>query len=262
MHFSVTKKILFLFIFLFSVTSCATIFENNYDVMARQALFDLMKAQESYRAKHGKYSNGLSQLSSHNLKYHTGIVYLEIHAASKSEYRAISLPAESTTARVFIYDTSKGGYYEADEVEVSKYVLGALNFIRSEKEKQKTNILLASILLGTLVILGFRFVSRYKGRGNNNVLISYFVSLPALGWAAAILNNVNNDIVFSSKILAFSWIAIAASLVCIFITLLWLKNRNLQKTPTPVLGLAGCSLFISLISLGSVAYILVKYYPI
>ena len=257
MHFSVTKKILFLFIFLFSVTSCATIFENNYDVMARQALFDLMKAQESYRAKHGKYSNGLSQLSSHNLKYHTGIVYLEIHAASKSEYRAISLPAESTTARVFIYDTSKGGYYEADEVEVSKYVLGALNFIRSEKEKQKTNILLASILLGTLVILGFRFVSRYKGRGNNNVLISYFVSLPALGWAVAILNNVNSDIV-----LAFSWIAIAVSLLCIFIALRWLKNRNPLTTPTPVLGLAGCSFFISLISLGSVAYILVKYYPI
>ena len=262
MHFSVTKKILFLFIFLFSATSCATIFENNYDVMARQALFDLMKAQESYRAKHGKYSNGLSQLSSHNLKYHTGIVYLEIHAASKSEYRAISLPAESATARVFIYDTSKGGYYEADEVEVSKYVLGALNFIRSEKEKQKTNILLTSILLGTLVILGFRFVSRYKGRGNSNVLISYFVSLPALGWAVAILNNVNSDIALSSKILVLSWFSIAASLLCIFIAFRWLKSSDARTTPTPVLGLAGCSLFISFISLGSAAYILTKYYPI
>ena len=262
MHFSVTKKILFLFIFLFSVTSCATIFENNYDVMARQALFDLMKAQESYRAKHGKYSNGLSQLSSHNLKYHTGIVYLEIHAASKSEYRAISLPAESTTARVFIYDTSKGGYYEADEVEVSKYVLGALNFIRSEKEKQKTNILLAAILLGALVVLGFRFVSRYKGKANNNALISYFISLPALGWAVAILNNVNSDIVLSSKVLVLSWFSIAVSLLCIFIAFRWLKSSDSLTTPTPVLGLAGCSLFISLISLGGVAYILVKYYPI
>ena len=74
MHFSVTKKILFLFIFLFSVTSCATIFENNYDVMARQALFDLIKSQETYRAEHDKYANELSQLSSYGLKYHTGIV--------------------------------------------------------------------------------------------------------------------------------------------------------------------------------------------
>ena len=137
MHFFAIKKILFLFMSMFYLISCTTVFENNYDVMARQALFNLMKSQEIYRAKHDKYANELAKLSSYDLKYHTGIVYLEIHAASKNEYRAISLPAESTTARVFIYDTSKGGYYEADEVEVSKYVLGALNFIRSEKENQK-----------------------------------------------------------------------------------------------------------------------------
>ena len=247
---------------MFYLISCTTIFENNYDVMARQALFDLMKSQEIYRAEHDKYANKLAQLSSYGLKYHTGIVYIEIQSATKDEYRAISLPAESTTARVFIYDTTKGGYYEADEVEVSKYVLGALNFIRGEKDKQKTNFLLFSILLGSLVILGFRFVSRYKGKGNNNALISYFISLPALGWAVAILNNVNSDIVFSSKILVLSWFSIAVSLLCIFIAFRWLKSSNARTTPTPVLGLAGCSLFISLISLGSVAYILTKYYPI
>ena len=262
MHFSAIKKILFLSMSMFYLISCTTIFENNYDVMARQALFNLMKAQEAYRAKHDKYANGLAQLSNYNLKYHTGIVYLEIHAASKNEYRAISLPAESTTARVFIYDTSKGGYYEADEVEVSKYVLGALNFIRSEKEKQKTNILLAAILLGALVVLGFRFVSRYKGKANNNALISYFISLPALGWAVAILNNVNSDIVLSSKVLVLSWFSIGVSLLCIFIAFRWLKSSDSRTTPTPVLGLAGCSLFISFISLGSAAYILTKYYPI
>ena len=125
---------------MFYLISCTTVFENNYDVMARQALFNLMKSQDVYRAEHDKYANELAQLSSYDLKYHTGIVYLEIQSASKDEYRAISLPAESTTARVFIYDTTKGGYYEADEVEVSKYVLGALNFIRGEKEKQKTSI--------------------------------------------------------------------------------------------------------------------------
>jgi len=230
--------------------------------MARQALFDLMKTQEAYRAKNNKYTNELSQLLNQGLKYHNGIVYLEIHSASKNEYRAISLPAESSTARVFIYDTSKGGYYEADEVEVSKYVLGALNFIRSEKEKQKTNILLASILLVSLVFLGFRFVLRYNEEGNNIALISYFINLPALVWAVAILNNVNKDIVLSSKIMILSCIALAISLLCIFISLRWLKNRNPLTTPTPILGLTGCTLFISLISLGSVTYTLVKYYPI
>lgn len=260
MQISTIKK-MFLFMCMFCLTSCAVIFENNYDVMARHALFNLMQAQENYRIKHDKYANKLVQLSSHGLKYNTGIVYIEIHSASKDEYRAISLPAESSTARVFIYDTSKGGYYEADEVEVSKYVLGALNFIRSEKAKQKTNTLLVSILFGSLVILGFRFVSRYKGEGNNNALIAYFISLPPLGWSIAAINHLSNDVIFSSKILTLSWVAIALALSCVLITVRWLKNRKTLSSPTPILGLAGCSLFISLISLGSMAYTLIKYYP-
>ena len=134
-----TRLTLLLTVFIFLLTACTPIFENNYDAMARQALFDLVKAQNNYWEKHNKYSKELAQLQRYNLKYHTGIVYLEIQSASKDGYRAISLPAESTTARVFIYDTTKGGFYEADELEVSKYVLGALNFIRDRKGKEKTN---------------------------------------------------------------------------------------------------------------------------
>ena len=36
--------------------------------MARQALFDLMKAQEDYRAKNNKYTNELSQTYKSRLK--------------------------------------------------------------------------------------------------------------------------------------------------------------------------------------------------
>ena len=82
MHIFAIKKILFLSMSIFYLISCATIFENNYDVMARHALFNLMESQEIYRAKHDKYANELAQLSSYDLKYHTGIVYLEIQSAS------------------------------------------------------------------------------------------------------------------------------------------------------------------------------------
>ena len=230
--------------------------------MARQALFDLIKIQETYRAKHNKYASELAQLLNYNLEYNNGIVYLEIQSAGKDEYRAISLPAESITARVFIYDTSKGGFYEADEVEVSKYVLGALNFIRGEKEKQKTNTLLTTILLSSLIFLGFRFVPRYRGKENNNALVSYFISLLPLGWAVATLNYMNSDTVFSSKILTFTLTAITISLISIFTTSRWMKNRNQLITPAPVLGLAGCTLFTSIVSAGAVIYIFYKYYPI
>ena len=230
--------------------------------MARQALLNLIKTQEAYHARNKKYAKELSQLRNYNLKYHTGIVYLEIQSASKDEYRAISLPAESTTARVFIYDTSKGGFYEADEVEVSKYVLGALNFIRSKKEKQKTNTLLVAILLGSLAILGYRFTSSYNGKENNNALASYFISLFPLGWAVAALNHLTGDIIFSSKVTILSLTAIILSLASIFITSRWLKSRNPLITPAPVLGLAGCTLFTSITSAGVVIYTLCKYYPI
>ena len=260
-HFFSKKKLLLSLTFVPFIVSCASIFEHNYDVMARQALFDLMRAQETYHAKHNKYANNLGQFSNQDLKYHTGIVYLEIQSANKNGYRAISLPAESSTARVFVYDTSKGGYYEADEVEVSKYVLGALNFVRHQKAIQKTNILLISILLFSLVYLGFRFVSRYKGKENNEALISYFFSLPALGWAVTTLNLMNKDIAFNSSILILSSISIVLSLSCVFIAIRWLGNSSTLTTPTPVLGLTGCSVFVSLISLGIVGYVLVKYYP-
>ena len=100
------KTTLLLFIFLFGLTSCATIFENSYDVMARQALLDLVKTQKIYHNKHGNYTNQISELLKLDLTYNNGRVYLEIHNADKNDYRAISLPAESTTARVFVYDTS------------------------------------------------------------------------------------------------------------------------------------------------------------
>jgi len=257
-----TKRILLISALLLLQSACGTpIFENQSDVMTRQALFDLMKAQEAYRAEHGKYSAELADLKKYNLEYHTGIIYLEIPSAGKSEYRATALPAESSTARVFVYDTAKGGFYEADEVEVANYVLGALNFIRGEKEKQKTNIMFAAILLGSLVILGIRFALSYKGGGNNGVLTSYFISLFPLGWAVAALNHLNADIVFSQKVMAFSIAAIIASLASIFLTSRWMLKRKLLTAQAPVLGLAGCTLFIAIVSAGAVLYTLYKYYP-
>jgi len=255
------KKIFLLSFFLLGLTSCATIFENNYDVMARQALLDLVKAQKTYHKKYGNYTNQISELLKLDLTYNNGRVYIEIHHADKNDYRAISLPAESTTARVFIYDTSKGGFYEADEVEVSKYVLGALNFIRGEKEKQKITIVLTIILFASLAFLGFRYCSKYKKEENYIILISYFTSLISLGWAVSALNNINTEIFYSSKILTFSLSAIALCIVTGFTSYRWIKNQNLIITPVSVLALAGCTIFIALSSLATLMYTLLKYYP-
>ncbi|NIQ03787.1 MAG: hypothetical protein GWM98_28440, partial [Nitrospinaceae bacterium] len=117
------------------------------------------------------------EIDSYNLKYHTGIVYLEIESAGKDKYRAISLPAESTTARVFAYDTQNGGFYEMGEEEVSHYVLGSLNHIR-QKQKEKTVVdYLSAAMVICLAWFGLRMFLRYRKHGNGWVWWPYFLSI-------------------------------------------------------------------------------------
>ena len=130
-QFNISRLFISLFLLIFTA-SCSQHFENNLDFQAKKALQDLMEIQESFYAENQRYAHNLVEIEKYNLKYHNGLVYLEIESAGKDQYRAISLPAESTTARVFAFDTSKGGFYEMDEIEVSQYVLGALKHIRKE----------------------------------------------------------------------------------------------------------------------------------
>ena len=84
-------------------------------MQARQALLDLVKIQEKFYQENKRYATGHAEIEKYNLKYHSGIVYLEIESAGKDTFRAVSLPAESTTARVFAYDSDQGGFYEMEE---------------------------------------------------------------------------------------------------------------------------------------------------
>jgi len=109
------RPLLWLIIIAFCATGCTRIFENDYDAQARRALLDLMAIQDQFHKENKRYAKNLLEIAKYNLEYHNGIVYLEIESAGKDKYRAIALPAESTTARVFAYDTRRGGYYEMDD---------------------------------------------------------------------------------------------------------------------------------------------------
>ena len=182
------------------LTGCKPIFETDRDIQARQALFDLMKIQETFHGENQRYARNLVEIEKYNLKYHTGIVYLEIEKASKDGYRAISLPAESTTARVFSFDSDKGGFYEMDEDEVSNYVLGALNHIRKKNMDLRMIDFLSGGLTVLLVGLGITTLIRYKGKGQS-VLWPYFLCLMPLVLAMVTQNHMNDEIVVDSVLL-------------------------------------------------------------
>jgi len=242
--------------FLLFLTSCGQIFEVDADVQARQALLDLMKIQDKFYQENQRYATSHAEIEKYGLKYHTGRVYLEIESAGKDKYRAVSLPAESTTARVFAYDSDQGGFYEMAEEEVSRYVLGALKHIRDEKHKKDLNELTGWILMGGMAFLGLRFFSRYRSPENNTAIWAYVLCLPAMGWAVALLGNMEVNVIFTCAIAQATWVCLAVALLALGLGSMWLMKKKSTFPPAPLISLLACTLLISLLSAGTMVYML------
>ena len=244
---------------LFFLTSCSNIFELDSDVQARQALFDLMEAQDKFYQDNNKYAGKLFEIEKYNFKYHTGIVYMEIEQANRDGYRAISLPAESTSARVFAFDSKQGGFYEMDNVEVSRYVLGALRQIREETRKEKLSDFTAWVMMGGMVFLGLRFISKYKNAENNSLLGAYLFCLFPLAWSIAVLGKMNKSIVFSSQVSLLTWVSLFLVVVSFALGCKWVFRKKEAPPQPSLLSLVGCTMLITMISGGVMVYTLITY---
>ncbi len=241
------------------LTSCSNIFELDSDVQARQALFDLMEAQDKFYQDNNKYAGKLFEIEKYDFKYHTGIVYMEIEKANKDGYRAISLPAESTSARVFAFDSKQGGFYEMDDVEVSRYVLGALRQIREERRKENLSDFTAWIMMGGMIFLGLRFISKYKNPENNSLLGAYLCCLFPLAWSIAVLGKMDKNIVFSSQISLLTWTSLSLALVSFILGSRWVFRKKGEPPQPSLLSLMVCTMLITMISGGVMVYTLITY---
>ena len=143
-----------------------------------------------------------------------------------------------------------------EEDEVSRYVLGALKHIRDEKHKKSLNELTGWILMGGMAFIGLRFFARYKSKENNTAIWSYILCLPAMGWAVALLGNIEGNIIFTSTIAQASWAGLAIALLALGLGCIWLKKNISLRPPAPLISLLICTLVISLLSAGTMAYML------
>jgi len=250
----------FSLLLLIFTTSCAQFFEASEDIQARKALTDLMEIQEAFYAENQRYARNLTEIEKYNLKYHSGIVYMEIQSADKDQYRAISLPAESTTARVFAFDTVKGGFYEMEDLEVSQYVLGALNHIRLEQRNKTISDFAFFVLLAFIFILGIRFHICHQETKNLPVFVAFYLSLIPLGWSFSVLNYLESKIVFSPTLTVISGGALILAVAGILITVWWGKSKSVLTTPSALWSLLGMTVFISLFSGGVMIYTFMEYY--
>ena len=237
---------LWLIIIALCASGCTRIFENNQDAQARQALQDLMAIQEQFHKENKRYAKNLVEIEKYNLKYHSGIVYLEIESAGKDKYRAITLPAESTTARVFAYDTSHGGYYEMDEEEVAQYVLGALNHIRKEQREKATFDYLSAGMLICLFWFGARMFTRYKEPRTGWVWWPYFLCLAPLSLAVAGLNHIDRETSFSTELLTLMGAGFGVSVLCLVLAGIGLTRIPAKGEYHILQGIAACTIFIAL----------------
>ncbi len=240
------RPLLWLIIIAFCASGCTRIFENDQDAQARQALQDLMAIQDQFHKKNKRYAKKLLEIDKYNLKYHNGIVYLEIESAGKNKYRAISLPAESTTARVFAYDTNRGGYYEMDEEEVAQYVLGALNHIRKEQREKATFDYLSAGMLTCLFWFGIRMFTRYKELRTGWVWGPYFLCLAPLSLAVVALNRMDKEIFFSTELLIIIGTGFGVSVLCLILAGIGLTKIPAKGEYHILQGIAICTIFITL----------------
>jgi hypothetical protein len=110
--------------------------------------------------------------------------------------------------------------------------------------------------MGGMAFIGLRFFARYKSKENNTAIWSYILCLPSMGWAVALLGNMEGNIIFTSTIAQASYASLALALVALGLGCIWLK-KNIYLNPTaPLISLLICTLVISLLSAGTMAYML------
>lgn len=244
-----------------ALSGCSRLYENAGDIQARQALEDLIGIQEEYHKKNNKFARNLIEIqeAGHKLEYHTGIVYLEIESANDNAWRAVALPAESTTARVFAFDTNKGGYYEMDDEEVSSYVLGSLNFIREQREDMQDRDTIGFVLLTIMTVFGIRTWRRNRVAGSGWLGWPFTISLFPLLLASITLNHMDTEIALSKTLQMLLIASLLVSFACVVVTVKGYGKVENSEQKISLSALAFCTVFMAVINLLVVTHTFLNY---
>lgn len=243
------------------LSGCGRLYQNAGDIQARDALEDLIGIQEDYHKKNGKFARNLIEIqeAGYKLDYHTGIVYLEIESANDAAWRAVALPAESTTARVFAFDTNKGGYYEMDDEEVSSYVLGSLNFIREQRSEMRARDSIGFVLMGIMTVFGFRTWWRNRVPGSGWIGWPFILSLPPLLLASLTLNHMDTEIALSKSLQVLLAGSLAVSFLCVLVTVKGWGKIEKSEQKISLSALAVCTFFMAVINLLVITHTFLNY---
>jgi hypothetical protein len=155
----------------------APLFETREDRAAQADLRRLAEAENRYWTEHHAYIVAFSDLSPTPFEA-TENIYVQVESADGTHFRAIAMPRESHTARVFVLEANEGRatVKELNEDEVTNYVLGALRKIRSA---ERLKLFLATFsTLGLIGLLIYGIIIHRKGApGQWRASAPYFLGL-------------------------------------------------------------------------------------
>jgi hypothetical protein len=158
----------------------APLFETRGDRAAQADLRRLAEAETRYWTDHQTYIESFADLGPTPFEATKGI-YLQVETADRTHFRAVAMPRESHTARVFALEAKEGQatVKELGGKEVSTYVLGALKKIQGA-ERLKLS-LAAFSTLGLIGLLVYGILIHRKGApGQWRASAPYFLGLVPL----------------------------------------------------------------------------------
>ena len=249
-RFSIIQIFLCVFALTF-LNGCDRLYENAADIQARQAMLDLIELQKAYHKKNGKFARNFNEVqeTGTKLEYHKGIVYLEIESANETAWRGVALPAESITARVFAFDTNKGGYYEMDDEEVSSYVLGSLNFIREKQHENDVRDQITIVMIVLMLVFGVKTWQRNRIPGSGRVGWPFLLSFPSIIFAALTLNHMDTEISLSKTLQGLLIVGVVVSVVCVWMMVRGFKKLQHGEKMMALSALAVCTVLMAVINI-------------
>jgi len=236
----------------------ATLFETSADRAARTDLQRLEQAESRYWTEHHAYTGVFSDLGPPTFEATKGI-YLQVETADQTHFRAVAMPRESHTARVFALEANggKSAVKELEEKEVSTYVLGALQKIRSS---QRLKLSLAAFsTAGLLGLLIYGVILHQRGvAGQWRASAPYFLGLVPL-YVTLILSTFVDELTYIGPLvlgMAVAGVIGGVSSILIGIVTLW--QSITQKRDFHFLRLALVGILFAVLGIVSPFY---TFYP-
>jgi hypothetical protein len=206
-----------------ALAQAAPLFETRGDRAAQADLQRLAEAENRYWTEHHTYIAAFSDLGPTPFEA-TQDIYVQVETADGTHFRAVAMPRESHTARVFALEAKEGRAIvkELNDDEVSNYVLGALRKIRSAERLQL--FLAGFATLGLIGLLIYGIIIHRKGApGQWRASAPYFLGLIPL-YVTLILSTFVDEHTYAGPLvlgMAVAGVIGSLSSIAIGVTTLW-----------------------------------------